>query len=148
MQNLVEQFKPKNAPFFQLRLVVDAPADDAEKMIMISTNQANGQVRRQELYVQNSVLLDQTAVQSANLSKSPQGDQQIEINLTDAGRKQFAEVTREHLHQRLAIVIAGKLMEAPDIQTEISGGKCQITGNFSEAEAKALTAKINAVVRK
>jgi beta-lactamase regulating signal transducer with metallopeptidase domain len=154
---LLEEFKfmnaglsvpPAKASFFQIRLVVDAPADDAEKMIVLSTNQANGQVRHQEHYVQKPVLLDQTALQSAKLIKGPQGDQQIEITFTSAGRKQFAEVTREHLHQRLAIIVEGKLLEAPVIQSEISGGKCQITGSFSEAEAKALAAEINAAAGK
>jgi preprotein translocase subunit SecD len=131
-----------------LRLVVDAPADDAEKMIMISTNQASGHVYQQELYVQKSVLVDQSALQSATLITGPQGDRQIEITLTSVGRREFAKVTREHLHQRLAIIIDGKLVTAPVIQSEIPGGKCQITGSFTEAEAKAMAARINAAIEK
>jgi beta-lactamase regulating signal transducer with metallopeptidase domain len=155
VQSLAEQFKPQSvrpsaplakASFFQMRLVVDAPADDAEKMIRLEKIPAVGQVRQEEVYVQKSVLLDQTALQSAQLNTGPQGDRQIEITFTSAGRKEFAKVTREHLHQRLAIIIDGKLMTAPTIQSEISGGKCQITGSFSEAEAKALTAKLNAAI--
>jgi beta-lactamase regulating signal transducer with metallopeptidase domain len=153
--DMAEQFKSKSASpfaplakasFFQMRLVVDAPADDAEKMIRLEKIPAVGQVRQEEVYVQKSVLLDQTALQSAQLNTGPQGDRQIEITFTSAGRKEFAKVTREHLHQRLAIIIDGKLMTAPTIQSEISGGKCQITGSFSEAEAKALTAKLNAAI--
>jgi len=153
--DMAEQFKSKSASpfaplakasFFQMRLVVDAPADDAEKMIRLEKIPAVGQVRQEEVYVQKSVLLDQTALQSAQLNTGPQGDRQIEITFTSAGRKEFAKVTREHLHQRLAIIIDGKLMTAPAIQSEISGGKCQITGSFSEAEAKALTAKLNAAI--
>ena len=153
--DMAEQFKSKSASpftplakasFFQMRLVVDAPADDAEKMIRLEKIPAVGQVRQEEVYVQKSVLLDQTALQSAQLNTGPQGDRQIEITFTSAGRKEFAKVTREHLHQRLAIIIDGKLMTAPTIQSEISGGKCQITGSFSEAEAKAMTAKLNAAI--
>ena len=137
---------PAKAPVFQMRLVVDAPADDAEKMIMLSTNQASGQVRQDEVYVQKPALLDQTALQSAKLINNSRGEPQIEITFTGAGRKQFAKVTREHLHQRLAIVIDGKLLSAPTIQTEINTGTGEIAGSFSEAEAKALTAKINEAV--
>jgi len=157
VQNLAEQFElrpansstpPAKTSFFQIRPVVEAPADDAEKMIMISTNHDTGQVRQEVCFVEKPVLLDQTTLQSAKLIAGPQGDRQIEITFTDAGQKQFAEVTREYLHQRLAIIIDGKLMEAPVVQSEISGGKCQIVGSFSEAEAKALAAEINAAVGK
>jgi preprotein translocase subunit SecD len=117
-------------------------------MIQLSTNPVTGQVRQAEVYVGKSVLLDQTALQSAKLITGPQGDRQIEITFTAAGRKQFAKITREHLHQRLAIVIDGKLMEAPVIQSEITAGTCQIVGSFSDAEAKALAARINATAGK
>jgi preprotein translocase subunit SecD len=146
VQSLADHFKLQSRSVFQMRLVVDAPADDSELM----TNEfQNGSTARaaEVLNLQKTVFLDQTAVQSAQLVKGPQGDRQIEITLTAAGRKTFAEVTREHLHQRLAIVIDGKLLTAPNIQSEITGGKCQITGSFSEAEAKALAAEINAAVK-
>ncbi len=145
VQDLADQFKPK-PPFFQIRLVVDGPADDAEKMIDQSINQATDQVYSQVLFVQKAILLDQTAIQSAQVEKDALGHRVIDITFTDAGRKQFAQITREHLHQRLAIVIDGKVATAPVIQSEISGGTCQITGSFSEAEAQALTAKINEAI--
>jgi beta-lactamase regulating signal transducer with metallopeptidase domain len=145
--DMAGQFKSKSASIFQMRLVLDAPADDSELMTNEFQNGSTASHRPAEvLNVEKTVLLDQTALQSATLIKGPQGDRQIEITLTDAGRKQFAKVTREHLHQRLAIIVEGKFLEAPIIQSEISGGKCQIVGSFSEAEAKALTAKINAAI--
>jgi len=145
--DMAGQFKSKSASIFQMRLVLDAPADDSELMTNEFQNGSTASHRPAEvLNVEKTVLLDQTALQSATLIKGPQGDRQIEITLTDAGRKQFAKVTREHLYQRLAIIVEGKFLEAPIIQSEISGGKCQIVGSFSEAEAKALTAKINAAI--
>jgi preprotein translocase subunit SecD len=43
-------------------------------------------------------------------------------------------------------VLDGQLYSAPVIRSEISEGKAQITGNFTEAEAKALATKINEVI--
>jgi preprotein translocase subunit SecD len=96
------------------------------------------------LYVAQEVLLDHTAIQSAWLGKSGQAYPSIEISLTDSGRKQFAEITRQHLHQRLAIVLDGKLWMAPVVQSPITEGKASVTGSFSEDEASALVEKINA----
>ena len=50
---------------------------------------------------------------------------------------------KENINKRLAIVLDGHLYSAPVIRSEISGGKAQITGSFTEEEANALAAKIN-----
>lgn len=127
---------------FQLRLVLDAPTDNAEIM-------TNRQRRSQEtLFVDKTVLLDQTAIESARLHQNPQGYPIIEISLTDMGRELFAEITRQHLHERLAIILDGQLVEAPRIQSEIVNGQVQITGSFSKDEANALVAKISAAAGK
>ncbi len=100
------------------------------------------------LNVQRTVLLDQTALQSAKSSADGLGQPLIEINFTDDGGKRFAEVTRQNLGQRLAIIIDGQVYQAPVIHGEISGGKAQISGRFSKAEATDLVAKINRSLRK
>jgi beta-lactamase regulating signal transducer with metallopeptidase domain len=147
-----ERFKSAGQPalpkaeVFQLRLAFDMPTDNAEPMRTVS--QAGSSEHAESLYVAKTVLLDQTAIQSARLSKNLQGNSVIEISLTDAGRKQFAEITRQHIHQRLAMVIDGKLWMAPTIQTEITEGIAQVTGSFSEEEATTLVAKINGATGK
>ena len=52
-------------------------------------------------------------------------------------------LTKENLNKRLAIVLDGHLYSAPVIRSEISEGKAQITGSFTEEEARELAAKIN-----
>jgi hypothetical protein len=89
-------------------------------------------------------LLDHTAIQSATFDHNRLGYPEIEIAMTGAGARQFAEITRQHLHQRLAMVIDGKLWVAPVVQTEITEGKASITGAFSDDVAKDLVARINA----
>ena len=150
--DMSERFKaaePSASPkasVFQIRLALDVPTDNAEPMRLVSRNGSSEHA--ESLYVAKAVLLDQTAIQSAWPDKSPQGYSKIMISLTDTGGKQFAEITRQHLHQRLAMVIDGKLWMAPVVQSEITEGKVQITGSFSEEEAKALIAKITEAIGK
>jgi len=57
-------------------------------------------------------------------------------------------MTRRNVGKRLAIIIDGQVYSAPVIRTEISGGKAEISGNFSEQEAKDLAKKMSEAVAK
>jgi SecD/SecF fusion protein len=101
------------------------------------------------LHVQHLVLLDQSALKSATVTTNqPDGSPRIAIAFTDDGKKRFAEVTRQNVGRRLAIVIDGQLYCAPKIMTEIPGGTAEITGGFSQQEAKELAAKITESIGK
>jgi len=133
---------------FQMRLVVESPSADSEQLICQKTNNETGRVTTEKLNVEKKVLLDQTALESAIVSSSGHGYSQIDFSLTPDGKEQFAEVTGRNTGRRLAIVIDGQLITAPVIQAQITGGKGQITGNFTEQEAKDLAAKINKAIAK
>ncbi len=133
-------------PVFQVRLVADAPSADTEQRTLITTR--GDQVHREVLNVQKTVLLDQKALKSAELSTDVAGHPIIDITFTDTGRKQFANVTRQRIGKRLAIVMDGRLCAAPVIRTEISGGKAQISSDFSKEEATSLAKQINDAVQK
>jgi RNA polymerase sigma factor (sigma-70 family) len=128
----------KPAPF-QLQLVQDAPGENTEPM----TNNASG-AGGETLHVQKTPLLDYTAISSATVTRNQSsGAPEISIEFSEEGKELFAAVTKENVNKRLAIVLDGQLYSAPVIRSEISGGKAQITGSFTEEEARALTAKIN-----
>jgi preprotein translocase subunit SecD len=128
------------SPAFEMRLVVDAPSSHSKRMPLI-TKRADS-VYTNMLNVERTILLDQTAIKSVNGSTDALGHPIIDITLTDAGKKEFAGITRDNIGKQLAIVIDGKLYEAPLIRSEIPDGKAQISGNFTTAEAKALVEKI------
>jgi beta-lactamase regulating signal transducer with metallopeptidase domain len=132
------------ASILQIRLALDAPTDNTEPMRVEAPAGRLGA----PLYVDKAVLLGQTAVQAARLRQNPRGYEEIDVTFTEAGRTQFAEITRQHLHQRLAIVVDGTLWSAPIVQSEITDGKAQITGSFSHEEAETLLAKINEAIGK
>ena len=127
---------------FQLQLVLNEPGDDTEALAKGDVN-AGGTL----INVQKTPLLDQTALRSATISTNPTtGGLEIGIELNPAGREQFAQFTRENINKQLAIVMNGKLYAAPKIMSEIPGGKIQVSGSFSEKEARELAAKINEAI--
>lgn len=142
----------KGSSVFQLRLVAD-PGSEAssrvERMTLVSVNSANGQTNRETLYVEKTVLIEpddlkNTYVVIDTLTKQPE----IAFELSAAGQKRFAEVTRQNVGKRLAIIIDGQICSAPVIRSEIPGGKGQISGNFTQKRARELSDKINAALKK
>jgi preprotein translocase subunit SecD len=124
---------------FQMQLVLDEPEEDTEPM----TNNASGET----MHVQKTPLMDYTAISSATVTTDPaSGDPEINVELSDVGKELFAAVTKENLNKRMAIVLDGQLYMAPVIRSEITGGKVQITGHFTEEEASELAAKINGAI--
>jgi hypothetical protein len=138
----LESMQPSPPPLLAFRLVKDGPADDAEPLTYDLPPTA-GATKSETLYVQKSVLLDQSAVKSARVVRDNLGRPQINLRFTEAGRKRFAEITRESIDKRLATVVEGRLYMAPVVRTEIAGGEAVIAGNFSEAEAEALAKKLD-----
>jgi preprotein translocase subunit SecD len=54
------------------------------------------------------------------------------------GARRFARLTTEHVNERFAIVLDGRVLSAPMIREPIPGGRGQISGGFSLQQAKDL----------
>ncbi|MEK7541924.1 MAG: protein translocase subunit SecD [Patescibacteria group bacterium] len=68
----------------------------------------------------------------------------VSLELTDEGGTIFGELTKKNIGKRLAIYLDGAPISAPVVQEEITGGRAQITGNFTPEEAKAFAGRLNA----
>ena len=55
-----------------------------------------------------------------------------------SGARRFAKLTTEHVNERFAIVLDGKVLSAPTIREPIPGGRGQISGGFTLQQAKDL----------
>jgi len=66
------------------------------------------------------------------------------LQFNDEGSKIFEDLTSRNVGKPLAIYIDGLPISAPVVQEVISGGKAQITGNFTIEEAKALARNLSA----
>ena len=67
----------------------------------------------------------------------------IGLEFNKDGGELFAQVTREHKGEILAILLDGAILSTPVIVDEISNGKAQITGSFTPEEAKNLVRNLN-----
>lgn len=68
----------------------------------------------------------------------------ILLQFNDDGSKIFEQLTKENIGKPLAIYIDGIPISSPVVQDVISGGRAQITGNFTLEEAKKLVRNLNA----
>ncbi|HVN95597.1 MAG TPA: protein translocase subunit SecD [Syntrophorhabdaceae bacterium] len=62
----------------------------------------------------------------------------VGIEFNQEGADRFDKITAANIDKRLAIVLDNVVYSAPVIRTRISGGKAQITGNFTVDEATDL----------
>jgi preprotein translocase subunit SecD len=55
--------------------------------------------------------------------------------LTEEGSLKLARLTKSHIGENVAVMIDGRVMSAPKITAEITGGRAVINGTFTEEEA-------------
>ncbi len=66
------------------------------------------------------------------------GSAHVSMTMNADGARDWARLTGENIGRSVAIVMDGKVYSAPTVQSEITGGSSQITGNFSIQEADDL----------
>lgn len=142
----------------ELRMVEGSPGDD--QAFEVATGRAQAPYGT-ELYVERRSR-DRNQSESANDASIPLLlRKQVELtgeNLTDAqagfdensqpavhltldgpGSRKFRELTRQNVGRHMAIVLVekgkGEVVTAPVIRTEIGGGRVQISGSMTTAEA-------------
>ena len=65
-------------------------------------------------------------------------EQVVSMTMNAEGSKAWARLTKDNIGKSVAIVLDGVVYSAPTVNTEITGGRSQITGNFTTEEAKDL----------
>jgi protein-export membrane protein SecD len=69
---------------------------------------------------------------------------QISLEFNDEGAEFFGEITKRNVGKRVAIYLDGYPISTPVVQESITGGRAQITGDFTLDEAKKLVQRLNA----
>lgn len=81
----------------------------------------------------------------AQLNFNPQtSEPMVSLEFNDEGAKLFEEITKANVGKPVAIFIDNELISAPIVQDIITGGKAQITGKFTDKQAKELATNLNA----
>ena len=117
----------------------------------LMTSERDGEID-DVVYVRESPELTEADIESASVMKDEFCGYQVLGKLNPNAGRRFAELTRAYmphgkknprdLGYRLAIVVNGRLLMAPTIQTEIAG-EFMISGRFSREEALKLAASLN-----
>jgi preprotein translocase subunit SecD len=90
-------------------------------------------------YLLEPEFLPGTEIADANSSYNTQNGQWV-VNLSfkSAGTKTWADFTSKNVGQQAAFVLDTQVVSAPNIQVAILDGNTQITGKFTQADAKNL----------
>jgi SecD/SecF fusion protein len=121
------------------------------EVLNLEMESRNGEVIVEELFVKRIPEMTGEGVADSYPTMDEFGRFKIILRFTDAGKEQFAAVTRTIAEEnrrtgrtgRLAIVLDGKLYSAPTVREEISGGSAEISGQFSQREAIDLANVLN-----
>jgi len=71
----------------------------------------------------------------------------VSLELDPEGAKIFDEVASQHKGDRMAIILDGEVLSAPTLQSDFYGGRAQITGHFSDKEARDLASALENPLR-
>ncbi len=93
--------------------------------------------REERLLIKKKADLSGDRVSNAGASYERDG-WVVHLRFDSEGAKKFGDITAAHVHHRFAIVLDGVIQSAPVIQDAIYGGDAQITGRFTEEEARGL----------
>lgn len=86
-------------------------------------------------------LLRGSDIGSIRISKDAPGNvRYIDLRFKQPAAVLWAEITKANIGRSIAIVLDDKVLIAPVLKSVISGGNCQISGNFSEADLKYIVA--------
>ena len=92
--------------------------------------------------VRNTPELSLYRVKEAVAYRSEFGYNCLRITMFPDDAKKFSDLTAKHAGRQIAIIIGGKLFCAPFVHERIKSDNFEISGAFSEAEAKALAEKL------
>lgn len=92
-------------------------------------------------------VMDGSAVASASVgvdtSKSTTGEYVVQLELNSEGAQTFADITSQYLNQQISIYMDETMLRSATVQSVISDGHAQITGNFDAESATKLANQIN-----
>ena len=71
------------------------------------------------------------------------GEPVVSLQFNAEGSALFEKITKENIGKTVAIFLDGAPISIPTVNEAITGGKAQISGNFTPTEAKTLVGRLN-----
>ncbi len=119
------------------------PPDD-EILFERNVDKETGRVTKTPYLIRKRVALTGDVLTDARVSLGEFQNAYVSINFDNTGAKLFERITAENVKKRMAVILDNTVYSAPVIQERITGGRAQITGNFSMEEANDLAIVLRA----
>ena len=118
---------------------VNAPPPPGDDVLQMQDNP------NQKIVVRKRVDVDGGDLTDARAGTNQQtGEWVVNFTFNSIGARRFGDVTRANVNHRFAIVLDGKVISAPVIREPITGGRGQISGNFTASSANDLAVLLRA----
>ena len=99
------------------------------ELIAIKQNSSNGRAPLEGDVITNA---------RSQVSQQGRAEYEVSMSMNSDGARKWAQLTKQNLGRSIAIVLDGFVYSYPTVQSEITGGNSQITGNFTTEEAQDL----------
>ena len=96
-----------------------------------------------QLVVHKRVIVSGASLTKADVETDQYQRPAIGFTFDGAGAQKFGQATAENIGHRFAIILDGRVVSAPNIIGAITGGRGQITGNFTAQSASELVNVLN-----
>lgn len=123
----VKDLFPRNLRFFWTVKAVD-DKEQYYQLVAVKASNRDGSPA-----LQGDVVTDARA----DFAQNGRG-QEVSMAMNAEGAKAWSRVTKDNIGKSVAIVLDGLVYSYPNVNDEITGGRSQITGNFTPEEAKDL----------
>ncbi|MBR5275142.1 MAG: protein translocase subunit SecDF, partial [Bacteroidales bacterium] len=128
MQQVKQFFPPEFKPMWTVKASAMDPNENIFELVAIKAPTRDGKAP-----------LDGGAVTDARVQYGNSGGApEVSMTMNAEGANVWARLTKDNIGRQIAIVLDGMVYSYPNVQSEISGGSSQITGNFTLEEAEDL----------
>ena len=128
MPQIKQLFPPEFKPMWTVKASGMDPDANIFELVAIKASSRDGKAP-----LDGGVVTD-ARVQYGNTGASPQ----VSMTMNAEGANIWARMTKDNIGRQIAIVLDGMVYSYPNVQSEISGGSSQITGDFTLEEAEDL----------
>ena len=129
MPQVRELFPAEFRPMWSVKPAAFLQNDNIYQLIAIKASSRDGQAP-----------LDGDVVTDARVSYSDQrgGNPTVSMTMNAEGANTWAHLTKDNVGRQIAIVLDGTVYSYPTVNSEITGGSSEISGNFTVEEATDL----------
>ena len=128
MQQIKQLFPPEFKPMWTVKASAMDPNENIFELVAIKASSRDGKAP-----LDGGAVTD-ARVQYGNTGATPE----VSMTMNAEGANVWARMTKDNIGRQIAIVLDGMVYSYPNVQTEITGGSSQITGDFTLEEAEDL----------